>query len=403
MRKLFKTSFIALSALVLPFTASLVTRAEETTYKDDIDTKLEYQISSDGSDIRYISTMELKNGRTLNDITSIQMEFTITDGTVKRSRIETTTTVYDKITGTKDRVDDTYYAVFKITDLTDKYSGWRISSNFTYYFADSTSETVESSSWLIGVAHKYFVQQYTDWGTDMYAYLYGANGNNTWPGQKMTLVDAENHIYEFSYLLGEEYTNVVFNNNKEYDEKKQTNDMPLSSDYDYYIQQDGDAFAHPTTGHDFAHNNDANIHTCSICGYHTVHHLSLTNETDDKKTVTCEDCGFTYTFDKYTIYFTRPNGWGNEIKAYCWSSSNKSVNNGWPGELATWVKQNENNEAVFVFEMDPKYDSIIFNDKIYDSGYQTPDIHLADFSCYNAFYVSGNSVGGYIFVPDSQE
>ena len=402
MKRLLKTSFIALSALVLPFTASLVTRAEGTTYADDIDTKLEYQISSDGSDIRYISTMELKNDRTLNDITSIQMKFIITDGIVDRSRIETTTTVYDKITGTKDQVDNTYYAVFKITDLTDKYSGWRISSNFTYYFADSTSETVESSSWLIGVAHKYFVQQYTDWGTDLYAHLYNSKGNNGWPGQKMTLVDTDKHIYEFSYLLGEEYTTVVFNNGKENEEEKKTGNMPLSNEYDYYLQQDGNAYSHPTAGHSFTH--DTNTHTCSICGYSAGHNLELISETNGKKTVACDVCGFEYQFDSNVIYLTDSVGWGDNIHAHMWNDATKAGTT-WPGTQMEKVGTNKSGQNVYKIELLPEADYIIFNNGSGSGANQTGNIPLSSLGLYNAVYLIHNgdwnkNIGTWLCVED---
>lgn len=387
MRKLFKTSFIALSALVLPFTASLVTRAEETTYKDDIDTKLEYQISSDGSDIRYISTMELKNDRTLNDITSIQMEFIITDGTVDRSRIETTTTVYDRITGTKDRVDDTYYAVFKITDLTDKYTGWRISSNFTYYFADSTHETVTASSWLIGGERLYYKKIYSDWG-DIKAYMWQSsnesNINKTFPGEDMEY-DSVNNVYFYDYLPSKGYDKIIFS-----DGSNQSEDTFLSSTYNHYLQKNEHAY--PVCSYTHTLESDgANTHSCPICGYSEAHTLTGTTN-GDNRTVTCSECGFEHTYPTNIVYVTDNVSWGR-VYAYIFDSSDKHIGNEWPGTLMTNAGKNEDGDTVYSIEIPANAAYIIFTSNYGGDANQTVNIPLSDFSTYNAAYLISHDNG----------
>ena len=100
MRKLFKTAILGVSALALPFVFAATVNAEGPSDADAINTKLEYQVNANNNSMRFISTIEL-NGRTLDDIESIEMNFDLTkEGQeTKHSKTQTTTTVYESISG----------------------------------------------------------------------------------------------------------------------------------------------------------------------------------------------------------------------------------------------------------------------------------------------------------------
>ena len=406
MRKLFKTSIFAISALALPLSLAATVNAE-ALIKDSIDTTLEYQVNSSQNSMRFISTMVLNNNTTLDDITKIDMDFKLTKSGEedKNSKTVTKTTVYEAISGEngKPKADDTYYAVFTITDL-DQVEGWKITPTFTYIYADSSSEVVTASSWLIGGKRQYFVQQYTDWGTDLYYYMFGADGNNVWPGEKMTLQDAENHIYSFDYLPSSNYTTIIFNNG-DFEGHEQTANMPVSSEYNYYVQQDANAFAHPTAGHDGVAGHDANGHwSCSTCKYdYEAHTLTgVTNGTT--RTITCSECGYSVSFDTTTMYVTRNwNDWTN-LHVYSWynNGENDVELTSWPGTAMTFDHTNENNEEVYRVTIPSNAEWIIINNG--GNGKQTVNIRLSDYEDYNAFYFvwkdEKDQVGAYLYIPE---
>ena len=274
MRKLFKFATFGLTASLLPL--CLATTASATsTIGDDIDTKLEYQVSSDGSAIRYISTMELKNGRTLDDITKIDVSFTLTkDGEdAKESRITSQTTVYDEINGTKDKVDDTYYAVLKITDLTTRFSGWTITPNFKYYFTDSTTEDATSTPWLIGGKRLYFTNSY-NWD-DVYIFMYkdGVDSNAAWPGKAMSVYDAEHGVYYYDYPSDSVFDSLIFNNNNN---GRQTEDTLLVDGIHSYdlgkLNSSGKYAVNEYTcavhkwSEEYENDGATHYHVCEICG-----------------------------------------------------------------------------------------------------------------------------------------
>ena len=405
MKKVFKAAIFSLSALALPLALSATARAD-ALIKDSIDTTLEYQVNAGGDSMRFISTMVLNDSKTLNDITKIDMDFKLTKSGQddKDSVTKTTTKVYESISGAngKAKVDNTYYAVLTITDLTT-FEGWRITPTFTYTYADNSTEEVSASTWLIGGVRQYFVQQNTDWGTDLYYYMFKSETehNASFPGEKMGLYDADNHIYYFDYLPSDEWTTVIFSNGG-YEGHSQTNNMPVSSTYDYYVQQDANAFAHPTAGHDGIHGHDANKHwTCSTCKYDEEPH-TLTGTTDGNiRTVSCSYCDYSVSFDTNYVYFTNAGGW-TSVKVHRWGGTGESV--AWPGVDATKVGVNEIGQEVYKVYV-AGYTSILFHN---NSGWQTVDITLSSLGNYNAVYLDyGNNddqghtyVGMYLYIPE---
>ena len=419
MRKLFKTAILGVSALVLPFIfAATVNAADEESDADAIKTKLEYQVNANNNSMRFISTIEL-NGRTLDDIVSIDMNFRLTQGDqVHDSVTQTTTTVYESISNEngKEKVDGTYYAVLTITNIDSK-SGWRITPTFTYNYEDGSTEDVSASSWLIGGKRQYFVQAYTDWGTDLYYYMYGEGNaeNKSWPGEQMHLYDADNNIYYFDYMPSSGYTTVIFNNGKHEnkDDDHQTANTPVSSEYNYYVQQDGFAYAHPTPEHNVTIQHDDNKHWkhCSICGddFDEEGH-NLTGTTNDTtRTISCSECGYSVSFDRTVLYVTRNwTDWTN-LHVYSWykDGENNVELTSWPGTAMSLDHTNEQGQEVYKVTIPSNAEWIIIN--VGSNAKQTIDIRLSDYENYNAMYFVYNedthehTVGGYLYIPEHHQ
>lgn len=397
MSKLFKTAILGVSALTLPFVFATTVNAEGLSDKDAIETKLEYQTSTDGSSMRFISTIEL-NGRTLDDITNIELYFDLSkDGEeTKRSKTTVQTKVYEKITGDngKPKADNTYYSVFKITDLTKNYTGWSITPYFKYNYSDHSTETVTASSWIIGVKRQYFVQTDTDWGTDLYYYMYKSETehNKEWPGEKMHLYDADNNIYYFDYMPSAGYTTVIFNNG-DFEGHKQTADMTVSSEYNYYLQDNYVALPHPTAEHGatIQYNDNQHWKHCSICdknyGYenHNLGGEDIEKEGVPYRKITCSECGYSTEFNKKIVYFTNNKGWNN-VHVHMWIDGGAGTK--WPGVAAEYVGTNEFGEEIYSINVE-NYQKIIFN----GDGGQTIDILLSDLGNYNSVYATDEKDG----------
>ena len=400
MRKLLKTAILGVSALALPFVFAATVNAD-TFIKEDIDTSLEYQTSTDGSSMRFISTIVLNNNRTLEDITNIELYFDLSkDGEeTKRSKTTVQTKVYEEITGKngKSKVDDTYYSVFKITDLTKNYTGWSITPYFKYNYSDHSTETVTASSWIIGLVRLYFIKDNSGWANNINVYMFGNNGqqNDGWPGKPMTY-DETTNMYYYDYALNEGFNTVVFN-----DGSNQTVDEPLSAENPYYLQVDNKALPHPTASHSIGYND--NKHYCEYCHFgEGNHNLTATiDEQTGKKHITCSDCDFVANLDPNIFYFTKPNEW-DDVYVYMW---NDKGDNGWPGVKTTdCVGLNEYGQKVYSINTvvnDNIYDKMIFNN---GQGTQTADIIKADCGAYNGIYrIDDNSVGYYVYVPENHQ
>lgn len=378
MKKMFKTALLGLTALVVPFAISVGTKAD-STYANDIDTSLEYQVSSSGDKIRYISTMVLNNERTLNDIKRIDMTFTISKtGETNKVAKRTTTKVYDNISGDngKDPADNTYYAIFTI-DNASKYNEWTLSSTFTYVFADDTTENATASSWLIGGTRLYYKKTNSDWG-NIKAYMWqssnGSNINKIFPGEDMEY-DSVNNVYFYDYLPSKGYDKIIFS-----DGSNQSDDTFLSNTYNHYLQKDSQAYPVCSYSHTLV-SDGANTHSCQICGYSEAHTLTGTTN-GDMRTVTCSECGFEHTFDTTTLYYTETRNWAG-VNAYRWIEPGDNFEE-WPGISTEPVGINQKGQWIYKVSLvknDKKADRIIFN-----YGEQTENIILPVNENYNAIY-----------------
>lgn len=414
MNKMFKTVILGVSALALPFTLAATVNADGPSDADTINTKLEYQMNAAGTSMRFISTMEL-NGKSLDDITSIDMNFKLTkNGEQDKDSIpQTTTTVYESISGEngKAKVDGTYYAVATITNIDSK-AGWRITPTFTYNYADGSSEDATASAWLIGGKRQYFVQKYDDWGTNLYYYMFGADGQNAkFPGEQMHLYDADNSIYYFDYMPDAGFTTVVFSDGSD---THKSGDMPVSSSDNYYIQQDGNAYAHPTTEHNIVtqHNDNRHWSHCTICGDdfdETPHNLSGSTS-GTKRTISCSDCGYIVSFDTTVLYLTNNWGW-SDLHAYMFynDGTNDIPCSSWPGVQMTFDHKNENDEDVYRVTIPSNAEYIIFNKGYGGTDNQTDNIKLSDYENYNGMYfvyyqeTNEHTVGGYLYIPENHQ
>ena len=155
MKRKFKLLFLLLSAFMLGF-GSFITIYAAAPLTSLIDVELEQQESLVNDKIRYVSTLELSGSATLEDITTIDVELSlIKSGQATRNTEVSITKVFDSISGTngKPQVDNTYYAVYTITNLAASYPGYTLESTFEYNYKDGTSEKTNTISYVIPSAY----------------------------------------------------------------------------------------------------------------------------------------------------------------------------------------------------------------------------------------------------------
>ena len=150
MKKL-KTLFLLLCAFSIAiFSAANVHAAEiQPTLASQIDVSLEYQENTDGTKIRYVSTITPLED--LSSVTKIDIKLTISkDGEDSRQTTITTTKVYDEIQGTngKAKKENTYYSVYTITEL-KSYSSWTLGATFEYFYSDNSYDKTNEVSYTI--------------------------------------------------------------------------------------------------------------------------------------------------------------------------------------------------------------------------------------------------------------
>ncbi len=147
------------------------------------------------------------------------------------------------------------------------------------------------------------------------AYAWNANGNNSWPGEKMTAV--EDHDGWYSIEISTSYTSIIFNAGQGLE---QSADIAIDADKHYFN------------------------------GYEWTDGYNL------------------YTKTTRTVYFKNTSNW-NTVNAYAWQSNNTTnTNKSWPGVEMTAV---DGHDGWYMLEISVDYDMIIFNN---GSGTQTPDI-----------------------------
>lgn len=92
------------------------------------------------------------------------------------------------------------------------------------------------------------------------------------------------------------------------------------------------------------------------------------------------------------IYFTMPNnGAWSRVYAYAWDESGSNGNNSpWPGVAATYVKDNDYGQKIYRYEVDEKYNYVIFNN---NGSKQTSNISLSGVDDCSQYYVNNNDSG----------
>lgn len=183
-----------------------------------------------------------------------------------------------------------------------------------------------------GVWHKYedeVADSYTvyfrnnkNWD-EVYAYMWADSGDNNaqWPGEKMELVDAKQHLFKAEIDTTNGFAHIIFNNNA----GTQTNNLDLP-------------------------------------GYDALFTLG-------------EEGGFS-SFDgavagNRVVYFRNSIGW-NDVYVYTWNSAGAGSNSGWPGEKMD-VYDADNGIFSYVLDSDIDFDKIIFNN---GEGTQTADLDI---------------------------
>lgn len=92
------------------------------------------------------------------------------------------------------------------------------------------------------------------------------------------------------------------------------------------------------------------------------------------------------------IYFTMPNnGAWSTVYAYAWDEGGSNGNNSsWPGVAATYVKNNDYGQKIYRYEVDAKYNYVIFNN---NGSKQTSNISLSGVDDCSQYYVNNNDSG----------
>lgn len=157
MRKILKSLFLVLSLSCFVL-IGLVTTKAANTLADTIDVQLEQQENKTNNKIRYVATMS--NVEDLANIVDIEITFTLSkEGETSRTAKRTITSVYTSIAGTngKPEVDNTYYAVYTLTD-TNGYPGYSLTTTFKFNYSDNSYE--DSNTINYSIATDYTVVSY---------------------------------------------------------------------------------------------------------------------------------------------------------------------------------------------------------------------------------------------------
>lgn len=221
------------------------------------------------------------------------------------------------------------------------------SATETYvYTFKSADDPIEETNTI------YFENDY-GW-SNVTVYLWNDTGstitnNANWPGEKMTLHDAEKGIYSLEIDPEAGFNKIIFSNNG----ASQTADLNIGAMGSCYDIENGTWYAY-----------DAAV------------------DDDDKKEEEEEDD------EVITVYFTNNYNWNGTIRAYYWGSSAESVS--WPGVEMTYVGTDSNGYAVYTITIPDDIVGLIFT----NGSAQTVDIttNLEDDTY---FSISGNSGGKY--------
>jgi hypothetical protein len=206
MRKFLKAILLSLGFILISiFGISKAFAA--ATLDSKVDVLLEQQESINDDKIRYVSTLVLSNAATLDDITKIDIEFQLSKAGKETKEAELSLfSVYESVTGAYGKTDNTYYAVYTVTDLSSSYPLWTLSATFEYNYIDGTTEKTNTIQYVIPMPKDYnhvdaltptcgasgHYEYYYDSINDKY---YDAQGNLT-TLEALTIPKTNNHTFD---------------------------------------------------------------------------------------------------------------------------------------------------------------------------------------------------------------
>jgi hypothetical protein len=211
MKKFFKPRILSLSFVLIAM-FGLSKAFASATLIDRVDILIEQQEIVTNDKIRYVSKFVLSDGATLDDITKIDVELQLSKAGNDTKETEVSlTTVYDEVIGAFDKVDDTYYAVMTITELSKSFPLWTLSATFEYNYIDGTTEKTNTIQYLIPMPNTYIHVEATsptcgDCGNYEYYYnpenstYYDAHGNAT-TLEALTIPKTNNQSYDDSSVV----------------------------------------------------------------------------------------------------------------------------------------------------------------------------------------------------------
>ncbi|MBQ9742430.1 MAG: starch-binding protein, partial [Ruminococcus sp.] len=212
------------------------------------------------------------------------------------------------------------------------------------------------------------------WTGDIYCYSWydGANGDPSWPGVKMTLVETNEYGQDvYSAEVAEDIDFIIFNNNN----GTQTDNLDattIADGYGVYIDDAGKAVVFNYVGGDVVPSQD---------------------ETSGDEPATPAATTAATTEDT-TVYFSNGNYWTN-VSIYTWTADGEAAT--WPGTAMTLLGKNEYGQEIYSAVVPAGTVGMIFN----GTEGQTVDIRTIEaLGYYPSEEVEGKwTVGTYEFDP----
>ena len=231
-------------------------------------------------------------------------------------------------------------------------------SGFNYAGGYITFKTTSFSEFTICSFHKRIYFANTLGWDHVYAHMWNAQGNNGgFPGVEITsnvYVEKSEikgskiyYVETYDYDHNCDYTGVVFSNGQKGNEN-QTVDITIQKGHQYWA----------------------------------------TSSTADDGKQNVASISFEDAYN--SVYFTRPDDWGENIKAYLWNSETDKLAP-WPGVDASYMWNNSFDQKIFRISIG-SYNNAIFND---NGSHQTADITGIQNKKGKGFYVQGAGVGEY--------
>ena len=204
--------------------------------------------------------------------------------------------------------------------------------------------------------------------SDAYAYMweYSGDGNHDWPGIQMTLIDAENGIYSYSFDSRVPYTGLIFNDNA----GTQTDTIAPNGDDGTYM----DGYIYDNATGEWSKYGEEETPTPEPTDTPEPTETPEATETpvpteEPEATDTPTPTEAPQTATVYLV--VTEDGW-DAPNAYLWNSFTAKNNGTWPG-AAMEVVDAVKGIYSYTYELTNGFDKIIFNN---GNGDQTADLDL---------------------------